>query len=191
SSTDANGTNLAAYTWELGLGATLTGFIEERRGISNNGVSVANLSTSSTLAVGANPANSSNGEQFPDFGVAARWDQAWGSIGGFAVGHDASAAYYNTIPGDGACLGGTAVTTCPHPDSVMGGAAGGGGTINLPMFGPGDKIGAQFVYSQGAAAYAANGHTNAGLFAGGNTVGIGWLTDGVFVTGSDVELTTA
>jgi len=189
-STDANGTNLAAYTWELGNGGTVTSFIEERRN-AGLGASTTNLSNATALVVGANPVNNSNGEAFPDFGLALKWDQAWGSIGAFAVGHDASAAYYTTLPGGVACLGGVAVTTCGHPDSVLGWATGVGGTINLPMFGPGDKIGAQFVYSEGAAAYAANGHTSAGLFAGGNTVAIGWLTDGVFVTGSDVELTTA
>jgi hypothetical protein len=195
SSTDANGTNLAAYTWELGQGATMTGFIEERRSL-NNGVSVANLSSAGTLAVGANPTNASNGEQFPDFGVAARWDQPWGSIGAFGVGHDASAAYWSAVPvGTGIattpCFGGVGVTTCGNPGSDIGWAAGVGGTINLPMISPGDKIGAQFVYTQGAVGYVANGHTNAGLFAGGNTVALGWLTDGVFVTGSSVELTTA
>ena len=189
-STDANGTNLAAYTWELGNGGTVTGFIEERRN-ANLGASVTNLSLATALAVGANPANNSNGEVFPDFGVALKWDQTWGSIGAFAVGHDASAAYYSTLLGGVACPGGVSVTTCGHPDSELGWAAGVGGTINLPWIGPGDKVGAQFVYSQGAAAYAANGHTAAGLFAGGNTVAIGWLTDGLFVTGSDVELTTA
>src|SRR5215813_13966568 len=190
SSTDANGTNLAAYTWELGNGGTVTSFIEERRS-AGLGNSVTNLSLATALSIGANPANNSNGQVFPDFGVTLKWDQAWGSLGAFGVGHDASAAYYSTLPGGVACFGGASVTTCGHPDSELGWAAGVGGTINLPMIGPGDKIGAQFVYSVGAAAYAANGHTSAGLFAGGNTVAVGWLTDGVFVTGSNVELTTA
>src|SRR5262245_9848763 len=184
SSTDANGTNLAAYTWEFGNGLTSTLFIEERRS-AGLGRSVVNLSLNNALAVGSQATNSSNGQAFPDFGTTLRWDQAWGTLGAFAVAHDASAGYYAT---QGGCAG---VTTCGHPDSDLGWAAGGGGTIKLPMFGPGDQIGAQFVYSKGAAAYAANGHNSAGLFGGGNEVAVGWLTDGVFVTDSNVELTTA
>src|SRR5215475_8228806 len=84
SSTDANGTNLAAYTWELGNGGTVTSFIEERRNAALGG-SVTNLSLATALSVGANPANNSNGEAFPDFGVAIKWEQAWGSIGAFGV----------------------------------------------------------------------------------------------------------
>jgi Porin subfamily len=191
SSTDANGTNLAAYTWQLGNGVTDTSFIEERRS-AGLGRSVVNLSLANALTVGSQAANNSNGQQFPDFGNALRWDQPWGSIGAFAVGHDASASYYATQ--GVACPGGAAsaaVTTCGQPDSKLGWAAGGGGTLNVPALGSGDRIGAQFVYSHGAAAYAANGHSSAGLFGGGNQVGVGWLSDGVFVTNAQIELTTA
>ncbi len=191
SSTDANGTNLAAYTFEFGNGVTSTSFIEERRS-AGNGRSVANLSLNNTLAVGAQATNSSNGQAFPDFGSAWRMDQAWGTLGVFGVSHDASASYYATQ--GVACPGGAAsapVTTCGNPDSKLGWAAGGGGTIKLPMIAAGDQIGAQFVYSRGAAAYAANGHNSGGLFGGGNQVAVGWLTDGVFVTNSQIELTTA
>jgi porin-like protein len=191
SSTDANGTNLAAYTFEFGNGITSTSFIEERRS-AGLGRSVVNLSLNNALAVGTQATNSSNGQVFPDFGSALRVDQAWGTLGAFGVSHDASASYYATQ--GVACPGGAAsapVTTCGNPDSKLGWAAGGGGTIKLPMIAAGDQIGAQFVYSRGAAAYAANGHNSGGLFGGGNQVAVGWLTDGVFVTGSQVELTTA
>jgi hypothetical protein len=191
SSTDANGTNLAAYTFEFGNGVTSTSFIEERRS-AGLGRSVVNMSLTNALAVGAQATNSSNGQAFPDFGSALRMDQAWGTLGAFGVSHDASASYYATQ--GVACPGGAAsapVTSCGHPDDKLGWAAGGGGTIKLPMVAAGDQIGAQFVYSQGAAAYAANGHNSGGLFGSGNQVAVGWLTDGVFVTGSQVELTTA
>jgi hypothetical protein len=191
SSTDANGTNLAAYTFEFGNGVTSTSFIEERRS-AGLGRSVVNMSLSNALAVGTQATNSSNGQLFPDFGSALRIDQAWGTLGVFGVSHDASASYYATQ--GVACPGGAAsapVTSCGHPDDKLGWATGGGGTIKLPMIAAGDQIGAQFVYSRGAAAYAANGHNSGGLFGGGNEVAVGWLTDGVFVTNSQVELTTA
>jgi len=195
SSTDANGTNLAAYTLQFGDGLSYTSFIEERRrtGANNTGRPVVDLSLAGGLpGVGAQATDSSNGMVFPDFGGTLRWDQSWGAIGAFYVGHDASATYYATT--GVACLGGAAgaqVTTCGHPPSELGWAAGGGGTINLPMITAGDRIGAQFVWSKGAAAYAANGHNSAGLFGGGNQVAVGWLSDGVYVSGSRIELTTA
>src|SRR5439155_26312749 len=90
------------------------------------------------------------------------------------------------------CPGAQAGTTqCGHPADRIGWAAGIGGTLNIPIFGIGDKVGAQFVYSVGAAGYAATGLTSAGLFGSGNNVAVGWLTDGVYVNGSAVELTTA
>ena len=61
--------------------------------------------------------------------------------------------------------------------------------INLPFIASGDKIGFQAVVSQGAGAYAANKHSSAGLFGSGNEVAFGWLIDGVYVNGSNVELT--
>jgi hypothetical protein len=128
---------------------------------------------------------------FPDFGGVFRWDQSGNTLGVFAVGHDASATYYATQ--GVACPGGAIsvpVTTCGHPPSALGWAAGAGGTMKVPT-GPSDQLGAQFVWSQGAAAYAADLHNSAGLFGGGNQVAVGWLTDGVFVTGSRIELTTA
>src|SRR5262249_5237880 len=79
------------------------------------GTAVTTLPLATALSIGANPANNSNGQVFPDFGVALKWDQAWGSIGAFGVGHDASAAYYSTLPGGVACFGGASVTTCGHP----------------------------------------------------------------------------
>jgi len=185
-STDATGVNLVAYTLEFGNGFQLTGSAEERRSRAS-GRPVTNLSSASALVVGSGAVENADGERFPDLQAVLRYDQAWGNIGVFGVAHDASATYYG-----GGCPGVQAGTTqCGHPGEQIGWAAGAGGTINLPMFGPGDKIGAQFVYAVGASAYPSNTFGSAGLFSSGNNVAVAWLTDGVYVNGSSVELTTA
>jgi hypothetical protein len=186
-SSDGNGVNLLVYSWQFAGGFTFTTGIEERRkaGPNGRGRPVVNLTSPAALVVGAQAVDTSNGEVFPDFEAVLRLDQPWGTLGGFVVGHDASAAYYST----GCAQPGT--TLCNHPSDELGFAGGVGGTINLPMIAPGDKIGGQFTWSNGAAAYAANGHNSEGLFGSGNQVAVAWLTDGVFVTGSKIELTTA
>ena len=71
-----------------------------------------------------------------------------------------------------------------YPDDKYGWAVSGGGEINLPW---GDTFGANAVYSVGASGYA----TRAGSWQmyGSNSVGVGWLSDGVFDTGTQIELT--
>ena len=53
-----------------------------------------------------------------------------------------------------------------------------GGLVNLPWIGPGDSIGAGFVYSKGAVAYATKGGN--WQILDGNSMGVGWITDGMF-----------
>lgn len=181
-STDGDGINMAAYTVQFGDGFSATAEIEERRKGGISGKSTTDLSLASALTVGSTAADNSHGQMFPDFGGVLRYDQKWGSLGVFAMGHDASATYY-------ACP--TIVTTCGHPDSKLGWAAGAGGTLNLPMLGASDRVGAQFIYTNGATGYAALKANSAGMFGSGNQVAVGWITDGVYVNGSQIELTTA
>ncbi len=64
--------------------------------------------------------------------------------------------------------------------------------IKAPFAGPGDHFGGYFNYGVGAAAYSGGSNLNSpGLFGGGNTVALGVITDGVFVNGGQLELTTA
>ncbi|HTK12664.1 MAG TPA: porin [Xanthobacteraceae bacterium] len=173
--TDGNGVNAASYTMEFGGGLSLLLGIEERGGGRQK--PVVNLATASSFAIGSAATNASNGERFPDFEGVLSWKEAWGNIGVFAVGHDASGGYYG------------ATTTTGHPGDAIGWAAGIGGELKLPLFGPGDRIGAQFVYSDGAAGYATYADTAHGLYGSGNQVALGWITDGVYAPGTDVELT--
>jgi hypothetical protein len=181
-STDGDGINLAAYTVQFGDGFSFTGEVEERRKGGVSAKPTTNLSLASALTVGSTAADNSNGQRFPDFGGVLRYDQKWGNVGVFAMGHDASASYYSCT---------AILTTCGHPDDQLGWAAGIGGTINLPMIAAGDRVGAQFVYTNGAAGYAGLKHGSAGMFGSGNEVAVGWITDGVYINGSNIELTTA
>jgi hypothetical protein len=187
SDTDGSGVNLVSYTAQFGNGWSFLIGTEEKA--AARAKSVINLSSAGALAVGSAAASSASAQHYPDFEGVLRWDQTWGDIGAFVAGHDASGGYYTTGAGVPAAISGT--TLAGHPDEALGWAAGIGGELKLPNFGAGDKVGFQFVYSEGAAGYATFNHNNAGLYGSGNSVAVGWLSDSVYATGTQVQLTTA
>ena len=63
-----------------------------------------------------------------------------------------------------------------------------GRKFNLPG---GDIVGVNFAYGVGATGFVANGSANAQMYNSSTSVGVGWLSDGVFTTGTAVELTRA
>jgi hypothetical protein len=181
--TATTGVNSIVYTFDFGGGASLNIGADERRTKS-----LANLSTASTLKVGAEPADSHQGETWPDTFVNLRLDQAWGYAGVTGGVHNVNATYYSGI---GTCAQPN-TTLCGHPNDKVGFYTAIGGEVKLPMLGPGDRFGAVFRYGQGAAGLT--GGTNLSspdLFNAGNNLAVGWLTDGVYVNGSSIELTTA
>jgi hypothetical protein len=193
SDTGAAGTNQIAYTWELGNGMTLNIGADERRVKS-----IANLSTANVVTVGANPTDTSAGQQHPDPWVNFAVNQAWGRFGLSFIAHKNSATYYSSDFNGGCPVGAqTNTDLCGHPDDKWGWAVLSGIDIKAPWFGPGDHFGGFFNYGQGASAYAGgNNLTSPGLFGGLNggilnTVAVGVITDSVYVSGGDLELTTA
>ena len=195
-STDGDGINMAAYTVQFGSGFSLTGEMAERRKGGISGKSTTNLSNAAALVVGSTAVDNSEGQRFPDFSGILKYDDKAGNFGVFAAVHDASASYYGATTA-GACGGvgpgafGVPLIPCGHPGDKLGWAAGAGGTVKLPWIAPGDRAGAQFVYSVGAAGYAALKANSAGMFGNNSELAVGWVTDGVFVNGSNLELTTA
>jgi hypothetical protein len=187
SDTGADGVNEVAYSFELGDGAVLSFGGDERRTKS-----LANLSLNTTLKIGSEPANSFAGEQYPDPFAAFRIDQAWGRWSAALVAHDVNATYYTSTGATGACPNGTvALTTCGHPADRVGWVILTGGELKLPMIAAGDRVGYFAHYGQGTSAYSGGGNLSSpALFGAGNTLAAGWLTDGVFVNGSGIELTT-
>jgi hypothetical protein len=80
---------------------------------------------------------------------------------------------------------------CGYPDDKWGWAVLSGIDIKAPFLGAGDHFGGYFNYGVGASAYSGGSNLNSpGLFGGGNTVALGVITDGVFVNGGQLELTT-
>jgi hypothetical protein len=192
SDTGANGVNQIAYTWELGNGMTLTvGADETRR------KSLTNLSANNAIRIGAEPLTSARGQAFPDGHLDFKINQAWGYFALSGVVHDASASYYNANVGTGVCAGAGSsnaaipLTTCGHPSDELGWAIQAGGELKLPQFGPQDRIGAGVRYAQGASAYGGGSNlASAALFGSGNVLAAGQITDGVYLNGGAIELTT-
>jgi hypothetical protein len=145
-----------------------------------------------------------------------RIDQAWGFAGLSLALHDASGGYYS-IPGTlttttspaGFPLGtvtppsisfspiggngaGIAASGAPngHPADKYGWAAQSGFTLANFLGLQGDTLSLSGAYTQGAASYATKAVGPWEMFGNGNSVGLGWLVDGIFANGTQEELTT-
>ena len=180
--TGASGQNLWAYTAQFGNGFSGTLSLEDpatRKGNGTLDVSAAGFiglgTTVTDNGMTINNAGAGFGYRVPDIIANLRVDQAWGFAGVSAALHDASCAYYGTPN----------VVNNGHPEDKYGWALAGGAKFNLPG---GDMIGFNVCYTEGAAGMC----TNQGLFQlydNSNRVGIAWIADGVFNTGSQIELT--
>jgi hypothetical protein len=191
--TGANGTNQIAYSWELGNGMVLVFGANERR--SN---ALANLSNAATVTVGSPVVSSRAGMNHPDPYVAWRGSQAWGSWSAAVIAVDNNALYYtgnNPVLGAVPCPAPAQVgtTQCAYPSDKWGFAWLSGIEFKLPWIAQGDRIGGFFNYGQGSGNHTGgvNIAGGAGLFQGGNNVALGVKTDGVYVNGSALQLTTS
>ncbi len=123
-------------------------------------------------------------------------DETWGFLAFTAGAHNVNASYYagNGAAGSPFALfrcAQASTTQCGHPSDRVGFFLAGGGEYKLPALGPGDRIGAGIRYSHGASGYGAGSRLSSpALFDSGNNAAIGWESDGVFVNGSGIELTT-
>jgi Porin subfamily len=206
--TGDGGWRVAAYTANFGNGISSTLSLEEprRRSIVNTSLGCvgpvqppgfvcqgtgsfnANNTTvgfqfNDPFLVGAAPVNDAATIRFPDIVWNWRIDQAWGAalIGG-AV-HDASAGYYgSTLTGN---------ITQGHPADKLGWVVTAGLRINGLN---GSFFQTQASYTEGATMYICHSSfcgASAAKFGIGNSLGLGYVTDGVFGTGGEVELTKA
>ena len=170
------GINLAAYTVQIGPGFTFSVSAEDpNRQPVFTGVADG---TNAPFGAGAATTLDNHGISNPDIIANLRLDQSWGYLGVSAAAHANRGLYYGTPN----------ITTNNHPPDKWGWAAAVGGELILPW---GDTIGANFVYTVGASAYA----TRSGSWQlyGGSSVGVGWLVDGLFdgtgAAGTNIELT--
>jgi Porin subfamily len=192
--TSPNGIVGAAYTWQFGGGLSASLSLEDNgQGNAGRGRSTINASAAA-LGVGTNTFDI-KGQEFFDPVANLRLDQQWGFVGVSAALHDASGGYFSQVPGTlSPCAGQTTanspVETCGHPGDKFGWAATAAFLVNNPFGMPGDAVAGQAVYSKGAAGYATAAWGPTAVFGSGSNVGFGWMEEGVFTTGSNIELTT-
>jgi hypothetical protein len=206
SDSGGTGLNLFAYTAELGGGLSATISAEEHTSRSKpviNTIGTAGFLNLNNNAAGA-PANlgtgtftSQAGQTIPNLVGDIRLDQAWGAVQASVAANKVGGTYYSantTAAGGGTALaiggGAGGLETLGHPGDKWGFAGTVGTVINLP-WGKGDTFGAQFSYGVGASAYVGQGQGSFNVVRG-NTIGVGFSTDGVYGgVGSNLELTTA
>jgi hypothetical protein len=107
-----------------------------------------------------------------------RLDQAWGFAGVSAALHDSSGGYYGTT------------TVTGHPDDKFGWAVAGSFLLNNVFGLGGDTIGAMAVFSRGASGYATSNAGTKEVFGSGNSIGFGFVADGVYAApNGQIQLT--
>jgi len=188
------GVNQISYSLDLGRGVHLSLGADERQTKS-----IANLSNGATLKVGSEPANSYSGQWWPDLHLDLKTRQEWGHINTSVIVHNVSANSYSAETSAGGLAAGlplvcaapaqAGTTQCGHPSDRLGWTLASGGEIKLPFAGGTDRIGFFALYAQGK--IGGQALTSQALFGSGNRLAIGWMSDGVFVNGSRIELTTA
>src|SRR5262245_2579265 len=180
----SNGVTVWAYTAEFGNGFTATVSAESPTGHIRQ--PVVDASTPGFFAVNgvivgdtafAQQAAGLNGWRFPDVIFNLRVDQAWGFAGISAAIHEAGGAYYG-FPNS---------VNNGHPADRLGWAVQAGGQLNLPG---GDQVGINVCYADGAPAFCTRQGV-AQLYNASTSVAVGWIADGVFAPGTEVELTRA
>ncbi|MDB5653793.1 MAG: Porin [Tardiphaga sp.] len=128
--------------------------------------------------------NATGGDHMPDVVANVRLDQAWGSLHFAAAFHDVTTGFYGSDESTG------------HPDDAYGYALSGAVEFkNIPT-GTGDSIKLEAAYADGAAKYVFGGTTDTsggGRYASfqGNSLGFGYVLDGVFGTGGQVQTSKA
>jgi hypothetical protein len=187
-----NGVNQFTYTADFGQGITAAISAQDQVPTFTTNIWNVSLASNSGLLSGAYGSSDFGGSRAPDIVGMVRVDQAWGLFQASVAAHDNHAGYF----GGGAFAG-----TEPNgfPADKWGWAVALALSIkNIPT-GPGDVINVQGVYTNGASRYNFQDlmNTSYAMYGGGTGVpgvyqslGIGGVSDAVFVNGSGMELTT-
>ncbi|MBA5775832.1 porin [Stappia sp. F7233] len=158
--------NLFGYTYAFGNGFSVSVSAEDGTDRRRSILGVAAITGTTTIVTGTAPtallttgsgfgtaaaADLYGGHKIPDFVANLRVDQGWGSAQIMGALHH---VYYDktTYGPLATAAGGLGYA----PDSELGWAIGAGVTFNVPMLAPGDYVGLQASYSQGAVNYAGN-----------------------------------
>jgi hypothetical protein len=184
--TGSKGIFAVAYTAEFGNGLTATlSFEDAGQSAGGRGAMVSNVNMAQWTTGGASGAQAisfdNRGQVMPDVVGALRVDQSWGYAQLAAALHDSSGGYY----------GATNSTVNGHPSDKFGFAVTGGFVLKN-LFGlRGDSAGLQVTYTEGASGYATRRTGAQAIYSTASNAGFGWLSDGLYNVGSNVELTTA
>ncbi|AWL91427.1 porin [Bradyrhizobium ottawaense] len=178
--------NQFTYTADFGQGITASFSAQDQVALYQSSIWNVSGATAAGLATGAYGTNNIGGTRSPDLVAMVRVDQAWGLFQASVAAHDNHAGYYG------------ADETTGHPNDKWGWAGQLALSIkNIPT-GAGDTINMTGVYTDGASRYNFQDYiTTAFAMYGGTgrvgayqSVGLGGVSDSVFVTGSGQQLTT-
>jgi hypothetical protein len=189
-SNNATGIPQLAYTASFGNGVSGTISIENASAYRNAGLWNTNtfiVGPGASTFTGAFYGTTSNtflgnaygGNHIPDIVGNIRLDQAWGTLHFGAAMHTATPTFYGANEATG------------HADDKYGFAVNGAVEFkNLPT-GAGDSLKIEATYGKGAAKYVFGGTTDTsggGRYAkvDGNTIGFGYVLDGVYTTNGQI-----
>ncbi|MET0970819.1 MAG: porin [Tardiphaga sp.] len=199
-SNNATGIPQLAYTASFGNGVSGTISLENaspyrNQGVYNTGIALSQFGAAVTNQYGAVSnnfaGNSYGGNHIPDIVGNLRLDQAWGSLHFGAAMHTITPTLYTNAGATGA-----ANAALGHADDSYGFAVTGAVEFkNLPT-GAGDSLKIESSFAKGAAKYVFGGTTDTsggGRYAkvDGTTYGFGYLLDGVYGNGGQIEQSTA
>jgi hypothetical protein len=180
------GVNQLTYTAQFGNGVSLSLSAQDPTVYYTTNVWNVSGATAAGLATGAYGAGDIGGTRSPDLVAMVRVDQAWGLFQASFAAHDNHAGYYGASEATG------------YPADKWGWAGQLALSINNIPTGVGDSINISGVYTNGASrynfqdlmasTYAMYGGT--GLAGAYQSLGIGGVSDSVFVAGGGQELTT-
>ncbi|TWB87817.1 porin-like protein [Bradyrhizobium macuxiense] len=185
------GVSQFTYTAQFGNGVSAAISAQDQVAYTTTSIWNVSLAANAGLLAGTYGASDIGGTRSPDIVGMVRVDQAWGLFQASVAAHDNHAAYYG-----GGALAGT------EPNGYPADKWGWAGQLalsikNIPT-GAGDSINIQGVYTNGASrynfqdlmatSYAMYGGTS--LPGAYQSLGIGGVSDAVFVNGSGMELTT-
>ena len=182
-STGVNGTNLIAYTWQLGNGVSASIDLEDgsqartKRVVNASGTAAFAATSAATLDV--------QGAWSPDIAGNIRIDQAWGSAQLSGAMHNMSGGYYGGLGAANTANGN--VQNNGHPGDAWGYAVQGGVRF-LNFLAPKDVFEASVYYCNGATTYCVSTPSTS-MYGSGNTLGYGVAVDGVFTSNGSIEKT--
>jgi hypothetical protein len=199
---DVTGVTQFSYTAQFGNGVSAAISLQDPTVYYQT--AIGNLSVGlggANLAAGTLGASDFGGTRAPDIVGQLRVDQAWGLFQASVALHDNHAGYYGfgagAVTGTG-LIGLSGTEAAGHPDDKWGWAGQLAVSINNIPTGAGDTLNLTGVYTNGASRYNFQDlmATNYLMFGGTGipgayqSVGIGAVTDSVFINGSNQELTT-